>query len=180
VKLACSMLLLVACAAPSVAPPIDTSPEPTTTADSPECPAPNYPGAVCPEPICPTCRPRPLPVKADWYCMDLIRPNNAPISGYCYASLDACEVNRKAVARRRLGKATPCVTQEIAYCVEVVDSDVMNRQLACARTEENCRQRRQHAIEKVSITSSKVSDCRPLRSSGEFTFTEDFAAGNAP
>jgi hypothetical protein len=84
------------------------------------------------------------------------------------------------VAQRRLGKATPCVTQKIAYCIEFVDFEVMSRQLACARTAENCRIRREYAIEKVSNTSAKVSGCRALRSSGEFTFSEEFDPGNTP
>lgn len=157
----CCFFVFAACTASS--PSLATTP--ATVINCPErvCPTQNCPAATCPKKICPACPALPAkPKPQDWHCFDLHR-SKGQISGYCAESKTDCENDRVRSRALKQGRPDPCTTQVEAYCVEILNSDQMYRQLMCARTLQNCESRRKYLKNMPDSGSSTFSPCRALR-----------------
>lgn len=187
-RLALCFLVLASCTSSS--PSFQTTPPPTVincpetvcpAQSCPACPAQNCPQPICPAQTCPQCPVQKCPVRRcprrkcpvcpklpaqpiakKWHCFDLHRPDGQ-VSGYCRESKAECEHDRKKGHDLKQGKAQPCTTQEAAYCIQILNSEQMYRQLMCARTPENCEARREALQKMPALKHSSVSACKAMR-----------------
>jgi hypothetical protein len=96
-----------------------------------------------------------------------------PVSGICRPSADACEYNRRDLITRKIGKPGPCVTQAVAFCFVMYDPVTMTRQRMCARTAENCEQRREWAADNRDRQTASVGPCLSVSNTERHTFEDE-------
>lgn len=128
----------------------------------PVCPSAGAPPPPCPQLPCPSPPQTPAPVADDWQCTDLYRADGT-VSGFCFSLVRICEDARKDIADQQLGISTPCTPQRVAHCVAVTYPSEVSWQAQCARTAENCEQRRA-SLHELSLTSKEgelVGGCQP-------------------
>ena len=160
------LLVLAACGAQS--PPV-ASPYPVSQAPAVKCPV--CVQATCPQaPACP--EPPSPPEPPDWHCFDWQRPDK-PVSAYCRPNARACEAQRRVVIALKVGTIGPCATQRLAFCFLIVDAVSMSQQRACARSLENCDERREWAESHVPEKTYNVGPCAPTVNGNSFPFPDE-------
>lgn len=108
---------------------------------------------------CPSVAPAPIP--PSWHCIDLHLRNSSMVLGFCWATLQICEKKRKELVADKLGTATPCVTQQIAYCVGLTGPEGGSWRVFCERTPEGCQRNRKILLDDPPDEEEHIGICQP-------------------
>ena len=99
--------------------------------------------------------------------MDLDRPEGF-VSSYCFTLARVCEESRKLVVKRKMGKPSACITQDIAFCIVATDATTVSRGLLCARSEQACQDQRTRLLATKPPEFDHLTECEPMRNTDTY------------
>lgn len=156
-------VMLAACGTP--AEPLVPTP---ITSSCPACPASNCPPTSCPTAPCPVCPVPEKPPTDDWHCMNVKRSDGF-VSGYCWPTADICRDRRQYAIQTKIGQVSACTTQPTSYCLQVVHSRELWRQVWCSPTSDGCDLRRKRMLAQRQAKDDELTRCVHTLNTDPFT-----------